>query len=51
MIEILLQSNRPPKIACVDVTQEEKDAMLAELDFLHENLQETLKVTKEETNG
>ncbi len=51
MIEIFLQSNKPPKIACVNVTQDEKDAMLAKLDFIRENLKGTIKVTKEETNG
>lgn len=48
MIEIYLASNKPPRIACADVTQDEKEAMLAELEFLRENLKETLKVTKEE---
>ena len=51
MIEIFLASNKPPKIVCVDVTQDEKEAILAELDFLRENLQVTLKVTKEKDNG
>ena len=48
MIEIFLASDRPPRISCVDVTQDEKEAMLAELDFLREDLKVMIKVTKEE---
>ena len=48
MIEIFLKTDKPPRVACIDVTQDEKEAMLAELDFLRENLKATIKVIKKE---